>query len=60
MILLSNAGVFIKAGYLILPANDWRDPTKWKWSGDYKIANVKVIAASKETGKKHPICYMFF
>ena len=62
MVLLTNAGVFIKDGYLDLPAKHWKD--SWSWTSakkrriQFRIANFKVQEAGKSSFDRY--VYTFF
>ena len=60
MVLLTNDGVFIKDGYLDLPAN-WKD--SWSWTSakkrqlQFRIANFKVQEAGKSSFNRYVYTY---
>ena len=54
MVLTSNTGVQIKAGYLHQPATSWKDPNTWEPAAPtimYTISNCKLVEESRSPSK---------
>ena len=47
MVLTSNTGSFLQAGYLDINATNWEDSTKWKHADWYKVDNFKPSTGMK-------------
>ena len=58
MVLTSNSGALIKAGYLALPAINWEKSENWEESTWYRVTNFTGLR-SKNKLIKCLICTLF-
>ena len=62
MVLLTNDGVFLKDGYLDLPAKHWKASENWtlarKRRTKFRVVNFKVQEAGKSSFNRY--VYTFF
>ena len=48
MVLSSNSGAILKAGYLPLKSEDWKDSEKWRYATWYRIVNFNGVSGKKK------------
>ena len=49
MVLSSNSGAVLTAGYLPLKAKDWKNSKKWRYATWYRIVNFRGVSGKKNT-----------